>query len=102
MPAYENEPTGPFPVRFQVKAICQPAVKWRIIEEFGIESLKEMEDGRILFQAGYSDKENLMGWVLSLGSQIELLEPEAFRKELAETAGRICGLYQPKDGASVI
>ena len=41
MPAYENEPTGPFPVRFQVKAICQPAVKWRIIEEFGIESLKE-------------------------------------------------------------
>ena len=102
MPAYENEPTGPFPVRFQVKAICQPAVKWRIIEEFGIESLKEMEDGRILFQAGYSDKENLMGWVLSLGSQIELLEPEAFRKDLAETAGRICGLYQPKDGASVI
>lgn len=43
-----------------------------------------------------------MGWVLSLGSQIELLEPEAFRKELAETAGRIRALYQPEDGEPVI
>ena len=63
MPAYENEPNGPFPIRFRVKAICQPRIKWRVVEEFGVESLTEMEDGRLLFQAGYSDKENLLSWI---------------------------------------
>lgn len=94
MPAYENEPYAPFPVRFQVRAICRPEIKWRIVEEYGIESIREMEDGRLLFQAGYSDKENLISWILSLGSQIELLEPAEFRKDLADAADKISKLYQ--------
>lgn len=93
MPAYENEPYAPFPVRFQVRAICQPEIKWRIVEEYGIESIHEMEDGRLLFQTGYSDKENLISWILSLGSQIELLEPAEFRKDLADAADKIRKLY---------
>ena len=94
MPAYENEPNGPFPIRFQVKAICQPQIKWRVVEEFGVESLTEMEDGRLLFQAGYSDKENLLSWILSLGSQIELLEPAEFREDLLQIANVLCKQYE--------
>lgn len=94
MPAYENEPNGPFPIRFRVKAICQPQIKWRVVEEFGVESLTEMEDGRLLFQAGYSDKENLLSWILSLGSQIELLEPAEFREDLLQIANVLCKQYE--------
>lgn len=94
IPPYENEPAGPFPIRFQVSAICRPEIKWRVVEEFGVESLKELEDGRLLFKAGYSDKESLLSWILSLGSQIELLEPEEFRKDLARISKEIYGIYR--------
>lgn len=96
IPAYENDPLRPFPVRFQAKAICQPEIKWRVVEDFGVESLTEMEDGRLLFKAGYSDKENLISWILSLGSRIELLEPEECRAELAAIAEGLCEQYREK------
>lgn len=94
MPAYENEPAGPFPVRYQVKAICQPEIKWRLVEEFGVECLTELEDGRLLFETGYSDKESLLSWILSLGSRIELLEPKEFRADLALTADKLQKMYR--------
>ena len=43
-----------------------------------------------MFTAGCWDKEkNLFCWILSLGDQIELLEPSEFRAELAELGRRI-------------
>ena len=93
LPAYENEADRPFPVHFLVKARCKPSIKWRIVDEFGPETLEELPDGNYMFTAGYSDKENLFGWILSLGDQIELLEPSEFRSELAELGRRIHGIY---------
>lgn len=94
MPAYENEPAGPFPIRYQVKAICRPEIKWRLVEEFGVECLTELDDGRLLFETGYSDKESLLSWILSLGSRIELLEPKEFRADLALTADKLRKMYR--------
>ena len=71
-----------FPIRFLVKARCKPSIKWRIVDEFGPETLEELPDGDFMFTAGYSDKENLFCWILSLGDQIELLEPCEFRRSL--------------------
>lgn len=93
VPAYENEPTGPFPIRYQVKAVCSPEIKWRVVEEFGAENLEELEDGRLLLRTGYSDKETLLSWILSLGNQVELLEPHEFRKDLARIAKEIWEIY---------
>ena len=47
-----------------------------------------------MFTAGYSDKENLFCWILSLGDQIELLEPGEFRAELEELGRRIYDIYR--------
>lgn len=94
LPAYENEPDGPFPVRYLVKARCRPSIKWRIVDEFGPETLEELPDGDFMFTSGYSDKENLFYWILSLGDQIELLEPSEFRAELAGLGSRIYDIYK--------
>ena len=94
LPPYENEADRPFPIRFLVKARCKPSIKWRIVDEFGPETLEELPDGNFMFTAGYSDKENLFCWILSLGDQIELLEPGEFRAELAELGRRIYDIYR--------
>ena len=93
LPPYENEADRPFPVKFLVKARCKPSIKWRIVDEFGPETLEELPDGDFMFTTGYSDKKNLLCWILSLGDQIELLEPRELRGELAESGRRICEIY---------
>lgn len=94
LPPYENEADRSFPIRFLVKARCKPSIKWRIVDEFGPETLEELPDGNFMFTAGCSDKENLFCWILSLGDQIELLEPGEFRAELAELGRRIYDIYR--------
>ena len=43
LPPYENEADRPFPIRFLVKARCKPSIKWRIVDEFGPETLEELD-----------------------------------------------------------
>lgn len=96
VPCFDPAAAEPFPSRFEAVAVCSPELKWRLIEEYGIESFEERPDGSLLFRAGFSDKEHLFGWVLSMGSQIELLKPEEYRKELKELIEEIYKKYNRK------
>ncbi len=71
-----------FPGGIQVKALFEAECKWRLIEEFGMAGFEEREDGKLLFQADYTDKENLLTWLMSFREKVVLLEPEEIRKEL--------------------
>ncbi len=95
LPPFECFPENPFPVSFKVTAVCEPEIKWRLIEEFGIDCFKEREDGKLLFEAGFSNKENLYGWLLSMGDQIELMEPKELRKDME---GLAMGIYEKYAG----
>ena len=82
-----------FPVRYQVKALFENEYKWRLIEEFGIGSFTEQEDGRLLFSFGFTDLENLQSWILTFGDKAELLEPEWLREKLARIGKRLWEKY---------
>lgn len=71
-----------FPGGIQVKALFEPECKWRLIEEFGSGSFRELEDGRLLFQADYTNRENLITWLMTFRDKAELLEPEEIRAEI--------------------
>lgn len=71
-----------FPGGIKVKALFEPECKWRLVEEFGSECFAEQADGKLLFQADYTDKENLITWLVSFRDKVELLEPEEIREEL--------------------
>ncbi len=73
MPDLSNEKI--FPGGIKVKALFEPACKWRLVEEFGSESFTEQEDGTLLFQADYTDKENLITWLMSFRDKVDY--PEA-------------------------
>ena len=83
-----------FPGGIQVKALFAPECKWRLVEEFGPECFEEQPDGRLLFQADYTDRENLLTWILSFRNQAELLEPESLREELAQALADALKKYQ--------
>lgn len=71
-----------FPQTYQVKALFASKYKWRLVEEFGLNSFTEQSDGKLLFSFGFTDRDNILSWVLTFGSGAELLEPLEFRREL--------------------
>lgn len=73
-----------FPGGIRVKALFDASCKWRLVEEFGTDCFEEQEDGRLLFHADYTDKENLISWMMSFREQVELLEPEEIRAEIVQ------------------
>ena len=73
-----------FPAVFQVKARIEPEYRWRLIEEYGVDSFQVQEDGSLLFSFGFTDKTGIVGWIASFGGGAELLEPEELRCELVQ------------------
>lgn len=82
-----------FPGNVHVKALFSPECKWRLVEEFGRDSFAEQEDGTLLFSADYTDKENLLPWLLTFGDRVTLLEPESLREELRTIIENMRKLY---------
>ena len=78
-----------FPGGIRVKALFTPDCAWRLAEEFGRDCFAPQPDGRLLFQADYTDKEGLISWLLTFGEKAELLDPPEIRRELAEKIKRM-------------
>lgn len=95
MPDLNNESI--FPGGIKVKALFEPECKWRLIEEFGSGSFREQDDGKLLFQADYTNKENLVTWMMSFRDKAELLEPEGIRLEIKNNIERMRKKYADCD-----
>lgn len=67
-------------------------VKWRIVDEFGIDNIIETTKGNILTFT-WSDKESLFSWLLSFKTNAEILEPVTLRNEFFETIKSIQRKY---------
>lgn len=83
-----------YPGKIKVKALFQGEVKWRIVEEFGRNCFTEREDGTLLFAADYSDKENLVAWLLTFGDKVKVLEPADVKDELLQIAKNVVERYK--------
>lgn len=71
-----------FPGGIHVRARFALDCKWRLVEEFGPACFTEEPDGQLLFEADYTNEENLISWVLTFGPKAELLEPVSIRNKL--------------------
>lgn len=85
-----------FPGGIKVKALFEPNCKWRLIEEFGIDCFEEQPDGKLLFHTDYTNKENLITWLMTFRNQVHLLEPEDIKNELYLSLKSIIELYENK------
>ena len=82
-----------YPPAIEVKAIVEPGMKWRLVEEFGSDCFTVREDGRLLFSGFYSDEDSLLAWLLAFGDQMKLLEPERLKEKLLNIANNIRTIY---------
>ena len=85
-----------FPGGIRVKALFDPSCKWRLVEDFGAGCFEVQEDGRLLFHADYTNREELLIWLLTFRDKVELLEPENVREELKGTLRKVLEIYQQR------
>ena len=85
-----------FPERFRVKALIEPRLRWRLVEEYGPECYAVQPDGGLLFEGGFADRDNAVTWLMSFEDGAELLEPEELRLAMGRIAGRLMDLYNGK------
>lgn len=83
-----------FPGGIRVKALFDPSCKWRLVEDFGAGCFEVQEDGRLLFHTDYTNREELLIWLLTFRDKVELLEPENVREELKGTLRKVLEIYQ--------
>lgn len=82
-----------FPRNIILKALFDPEMKWRLVEEFGPDCYEVQEDGRLLLIRDYSDIENLTMWMLTFGDKVEVLEPPEVRNKLKTIAETMIKVY---------
>ena len=92
LPDLSNEKI--FPGGIRVKALFAPDVKWRLVEEFGPHCFTEVNDGRLLFTADYTDMDNLVSWLLTFGAKAEVLEPAEARNRIRNIAEALEKTYR--------
>lgn len=93
IPDYHSTVDQAFPILYRVTGLCEPELRWKLTEEYGDHCYQVQDDGRLLFQLGFTDRNYLIGWVLGMGSQVEILEPDDLREELAIIAKQIYQKY---------
>ena len=91
-PDFKNE--NIFSGGINIKVLFKENCKWRLIEEFGSDAFKTMNDGTILFQTDFTNKENLFTWLMTFGDSAELLEPIEIRKEFLKRINKIKNIYE--------
>lgn len=75
----------------QVKATVRfdKSVKWRLIDEWGVDRLQYDEGGNIVISFTWSELPSLFHFILSFGDKAEILEPVEYRKQFAEILKRL-------------
>lgn len=91
LPNLKNERI--FPGGIRVKALFDRKCKWRLVEEFGPGCFEEQADGRLLFHADYTNKEELVTWLLTFRDKAELLEPVEIREEIRRSLQKMLEIY---------
>ena len=92
LPDLSNEKV--FPAKDRVKALFDPSMKWQLVEEYGVDSFTEQDDGSLLFEREYADDEGLLSWMLSCRDKVTVLEPKRIREKLYQITSEIAKKYE--------
>ena len=74
---------------FHLKALFDGSVKYRLIEEYGVDCYRETPDGRLLLERDFASYDNMRAWVFSFGDRVAVLEPPRLREDRRRQARAI-------------
>lgn len=95
IPEFSVQPEDIYqPCGVKLTAVFTPEAKWRLIEEFGIHSFQELQDGKLYMEITWSKLDSLFCWLLGFRDQVEIIEPKEAREAFQQLLRKIELIYQ--------
>jgi len=92
LPQEESEYNSYFEDGTRLIALFDKSVKYQLIELYGFESFEETDEG-LLFEIDYVNKNLILGWLLSFGDKVEVIEPDDIINDIKAVATTILKRY---------
>lgn len=86
-----------FKDNIHTRAIFQKQVVYRVIDEYGIDSVIEQENGTYLFDRTFTNFDYALTWYSSFTDTVEVLEPLALKERLGSAAANMVKIYERHD-----
>lgn len=77
----------------RLSALFDPALKYRLVEEYGPDCYTVEPDGRLRFEHAFSEWAEMLAWVRRFGDEVQVLQPPELVQQLCTQARRILALY---------
>lgn len=98
---FEKRPVPPEKQRFGENMTDQMIVtaeyaaqaRYRIVEEWGLDVLECLPDGRVRAALGFSNRQMALEWLLSSGPDARVLDPPDVVEEMRAAVQKMAGLY---------
>ncbi len=91
IPADKLPGTG-FPDDKTLVALFQPSERYKLIEDYGLHCYEETRDG-LRLEVGYTNRDYMLGWILSFRDRVKVLEPADMAEEIRRIAEKMVSLY---------
>lgn len=78
---------------YMITAVYEPTEKYRLVEEYGPGSFRELPDGRVQACWGFSSPDDAVRWFLSFGSRVVVTEPPEMVARMREEICRMLSDY---------
>lgn len=72
-----------------LSAVFEASEKYRLIDEYGIDSFSTRADGKLLFERDFASYENMREWVFSFGDKVAVSAPRELRDDRKKQAKNI-------------
>lgn len=92
IPANKANAADTFPDEYSLHILVDKSVRFRLIEDYGLNCYEETEEGLFL-KLNYTNKEYVFSWLLGFGDKAEIISPKEIRDEFAVLAKNIASKY---------
>ena len=82
-----------FSDQIRLVALFDSSAKSQLIEEYGSDCFTEREDGKLLFENGYTNQAYIVSWLLRFGDRVKVLQPNEIAEQLYTIAKNIMEQY---------
>ena len=83
-----------FSDEIEVTVLFDSSVKYRLIDEYGVESFTVTEEGKLLFRRGFTNKDYMTSWILGFGDNAEVLFPKGLKQDIRKIVENIMKHYK--------
>lgn len=78
----------------RITILFDKSLEYRLVEEYGPDCYRIMEDGSLKFSVGYTNRDYMVSWVLGFGDKAKIVDPVDLANEIKEKAKNIILNYE--------